>query len=150
MVSDARLNTKTWIEAYYTPANAVDDNGHSLGMQAMYDSPEYAMELEFKAPSVIDVIVVIGQSNSTPEVSGDQIVRRYKEQVPIEIYSVNKSGVTAAKAIQQVESEIRRIGEEHPEGSQRTLDRSEPVSRKLGSPILWGCKYVLNYWRGVT
>lgn len=151
MVAGARYQTNLWIETYYTPANAVDDNGYSLGMQCMYDSPEYSMEREFKAPSVVDVIVAIGQPNSEAMIDAvTQTAYGYEEHVPIKIFSVNKSGVTAEKAIWQVEAELRRIAEAHPSGSQRNFENRRPATRILGSTTLVGSEWVLNYRRDLT
>lgn len=150
MPADARYNTKVWIETYYTPANAIDDNGHALGIQVMYDSPEYSLEREFKAPSVVDVIITIGQPNSAALIDTDQTPYGYEEHVPIGIYSMNKSGVTATKAIWQVEAELRRIAEEHPEGSLRSFENRRPADKILGSTTQYGSDCVLIYTRGTT
>lgn len=149
MVSDARYNTKVWIDTYFNLSNVSKDSG-CLGVQVMYENPNYPMELEFKAPSVVDVIVTIGQPNSTAEPSGDQIIRRYHERVPIKFFAVNKTGVTGVKAIWQVEAELRRIAETYPEGSQRTFNNRRPATQILGSTTVYGSEWELDYWRGVN
>jgi hypothetical protein len=150
MVADARYNTISWINGYYTPANATDDDGNALGMQTMYEGPEYPMTLEFKEPSVIDVIVAIGQPESTPLIRADQKIYGYKEHVPIKIFAVNKTSVTAVKAIWQVETELRRIAETYPEGSKLNLENRRSADKVLGSTTLYGSEWVLNYKRGTT
>jgi hypothetical protein len=150
MVADARYNTISWINGYYTSANAVDDDDHALGMQTMYENPEYPMTLEFKEPSVIDVIVAIGQPTSTPLIGADQKIYGYEEHVPIKIFAVNKTSVTAVKAIWQVEVEIRRIAETYPEGSKRSFINRRPADKILGSTTMSGSEWDLNYKRGTT
>lgn len=148
MAADPRERTKTWIETYYTAGDAMKDDGTSqLGVQVMYESPDYPMELEFKAPSVVDVIVAIGQPNSSALIGHDRTIQAYEEHVPIKIYAVNKSGVTAVKAIWQVEAALRTVAEEHPEGSQRDFENRRPATQVLGSTTLYGSEWMLSYRR---
>ena len=46
MVSDARDRTKIYLDTYWTPANATDDNGNALGKEVMYDNPNYGVPLD--------------------------------------------------------------------------------------------------------
>jgi len=150
MVEDARYRTKVFIDTYWTPGNATDDDGAALGKQVMFDSPNYPLILEFKAPSVIDVIITVGKPRSTPQIGHDHAAYGYEEHVPIKIFAVDKTGVTGTKAVWQAEAELRRIGEEHPEGSLRSLTEIRGVDQNLGSTIIYGTEYILNYRRGVT
>ena len=150
MVEDARVRTKDWIDTYYTPANATDDDGNALGMQCMFANPDYPLSLEFKHPSVIDVIITVDKPRSTPLPGHDQAVTHYREHVPIQIMSVNKTGVTAVKAVWQAEAEIRRIGETYPSGSLRVLESVRDFTRDLGSTRVEGSEYTLNYVRDTT
>lgn len=151
MASDARDRTKIYLDTYWIPSNAVDDNGHGLGVQTMYAYPEYPFELEFKAPSVIDVILTIDQPESSPLM--DPVLRApygYSEGVPIEIITLNKTNVTATKALWQAEDEMRRILETYPTGSLRSVERISPTTQRLGSTTLWSARYIWNYRRDTT
>ena len=151
MVTDARSNTRTWIKTYYISANAVDDDGNALGMECMYENPEYPMTRELKAPSVVDGIITIKQPNSQPLMDPvTKVPYGYREKVGGGIYAVNKTGVTATKAIWQIQKEMRRIAEEHPLGSTRSFLNFSPADKVLGSTTLYGCEWELDYQRGTT
>jgi len=153
MVSDARYNTKIYFEKYYNPQNALDDNNHALGVQFMIEDPDYSMELEFKAPSVIDVIVSIGEPNSEPLEGHDAWTAGpygYLEHIPLKIWVTDKDGVTASKAKWQVENELRRIIRTYPEGSQRQMQRRSGEDKILGSTYLACTELVMVYERLAT
>jgi len=148
MATDARYRTKYFLDYYWTPENATDDNGNALGKEVMYAYPEYSLELEFKAPSVVDVIIAVDQPDSTPAMDAvTQAPYAYDERVPIEITVTDKIDVTATKVMWQAEAEVRRILETYPTGSMRRLERMTPATRRLGSTTLWTAKYVWHYRR---
>jgi len=150
MVSDARDRTKVYIDTYWTVGNAVDDDDNALGKEVMYDNPNYPLTLEFKAPSVVDVVITIGKPDSSPIRGHDRTPYGYEENVPIKIFAVDKTNVTGTKAVWQAEAELRRITETYPAGSQRSLERIGDRDRDLGSTILYCTEYVLAYKRDTT
>ena len=155
MVDDSRDRIKVYLDNYWTPANTLKDDGVSqLGTEIMYAWPDYSLILEFKAPSVVDVIVAVDQATSKANLDFDGYPFSYRESVPMKIRSVNKSGVTAALAIWQAEAEIRRILEAYPiaspTGSVRSLERTVPARLLLGQEPMWGADYILNYTRDMT
>ena len=143
MVTDARSNTTVWIKTYYTPANAVDDDGNALGMECMYDGPNYSMTREFKEPSVVDAIITVG----TPETRILNVGVEYEESVPISIHCVDKTGVTGTKAMWQVENELRTIAKDHFSGSLRSFDRISSTTENLGSLTKYSVTLILRYVR---
>jgi len=151
MASDARYRTKLYLDTYWIPQNAIDDNSDALGMQTMYAYPEYPLELEFKAPSVIDVIIAIDQEESEPLM--DPLTAApyaYDDSVPVEVLCVDKSDVTATKTIQQAAAEMKRILETYPTSSNRNVKRITPTTQRLGSLTLWAAKFVWCYRRDTT
>lgn len=150
MVEDARYRTKVYVETYWTRANATDDDDNALGVEVMFDSPDYPLTWEFKEPSVVDVVLTIGKPDSKPLIGHDKKAYGYEEHVPIKIFSVDKTGVTGTKAVWQAETELRRITETYPSGSMRTLDRIGDRDQNLGSTILYCTEYILNYRRDTT
>lgn len=150
MASDPRYRTKVMLDTYWTPSNATDDDDNSLGVQVMYAYPEYPFEMELKSPSVEDVIITVDQPTSRPMMDPvTEAPRGYEESMPVEIITTDKTGVTAIKALWQAEAEMRRILEEYPRGSLRSLERTRPATKRLGSTVLWSARYVWNYRRDI-
>ena len=146
--SDPRYRVKYLLDREWTRSNALDDNGNGLGVQTLYAYPPYPLELELKEPSVIDVLIPIDQPRSTPLMDpGTKAPCGYREQVPVELVCMDKSDVTATKAMYQAEAELRNVLEENPTGSLRCLREAAPSTRHLGSPTLWSAKYVWDYRR---
>jgi len=137
-VNDARANTKTYWDAYVDSARL-----HSHPFIVCYDSPDYPFQRVVKDKG-IDIIYAVAEPNSTPEVSGDQIVRRYVEHVPTHILSLD------TELNWMGEEELRRITRDYPEGSQRTLETRKPTNRKLGSLTMFDTQCDMTYRRGTT
>jgi len=151
MVQNARQRTKVYLDSYWTPANTLkDDSVSQLGTEIMYAWPPYGLDLELKAPSVVDVVLALEQSTSHPILDFDGAAIGYNESIPIKIRSMDKTGVTATLAIEQAENEVRRILEVYPSGSIRMLERTRPATRMLGQEWLWGADYVMTYERDTT
>ena len=55
----------------------------------------------------------------------------YEEDVPIEIYCIDKSGITGTKLMWKAERELRHVAETYPEGSRRNLIRRRDM-RAIG------------------
>jgi hypothetical protein len=75
--------------------------------------------------------------------------------VPITIGAIDKTAITADKALTQCETEFRRILETYPIGgasplSVRTLDQTRETTEILGSSTLYQIEYLLNYQRDKT
>jgi len=146
---DARYRTKIYLETWWTAANADDDAGNPLIVQCIYTSVPYPLTKELYDGSTIDVLILLGKAKSTPIVGHDHSAFGYLEQVPITIAVIDKTAVTADKAVSQCETELRRIMETKPEGSVRTLDQTRETTEILGSSTLYQIEYVMNYSRAL-
>jgi len=151
LVDDARYRTKVYLDTYWDEANCEDDLGEELTVVAMYESPPYPLILEFLSaePGDTDAILSIGKPESTAIIGHDHIAFGYNEKVPITIQAINKTNLTADKAITQCENEIRRICQTYPLGSLRMLETIRPATTKPGT-TLYGAEYVMRYTRGTT
>ena len=147
---DARYRTKVFIQTYWTAVNAGDDVGNALTVQSMYTSVPYPLTKELYDGSTIDVLILLGKAKTSPLVGHDHAALGYKEQVPITIAAIDKTNVTADKAVSQCETELRRILETYPLGSVRTLDQTRETTEILGSNTLYQIEYSLNYSRDKT
>ncbi len=150
LVDDARHRQKVYIEQYWVQSNCGDDLDVPLGVVVMYAEPNYPLNLELKDPNSTDIIITIGKPESKPIRGHDFIPYGYEETVPIGIWAMDKTNVTAVKAVWQCEAELRRILEEHPIGSLRGFDKTSEGTRALGSAILYGIEYKIKYVRDLT
>ena len=147
---DARYRTKVYIETYWTAANAEDDVGAALTIRPMYANVPYPLSLELYNGSTNDVLILLGKAKTTPLLGHDHSPIGYNEQVPITIGAIDKTAVTADKAVTQCETELRRILETYPLGSVRTLDQTRETTEILGSSTLYQIEYLMNYHRDKT
>lgn len=147
---DARYRTRVYIQNYWTAANAEDDLGNPLTVQCIYTSVPYPLTLELYDGSTVDVLILLGKAKSTPLTGHDHAAFGYNEQIPITIAAIDKTGVTADKAITQCETELRNIMETWPIGSVRTLDQTKETTEILGSSTLYQIEYLMNYQRDKT
>jgi len=148
---DARYRQKDFLETYIDRNNIVKDDGTTIaGIEFMYWEPNYPMTPEFKAPSVVHGIYAIGNPESEPKVSGDLIIRRYHEQVPIVIVTMDRTGVTGTLLQWTMAEELRRIYELYPTGSHRVPRRGRTLDMDLGTTKLYQREWITDYWRGTT
>lgn len=151
-MTDARSNTKIWLDTYLRPAQLTKDDGVTwMDWAVLFDDVNYPMSLEFRAPSApIDVMFLVCKPATTPLRTHDGTIYGYKENVPIEIYAIDKTGVTATKAVWTAEAELRYVAKNYPEGSQRDLSEGTDISKNLGSTLLPGRRFILSYERDTT
>jgi len=129
-VADARSNTKDYWEAYLSISNL---NRHSYIV--CYSGADYPLAKVFETKG-IHIAFTIDQGTAESLMG----VRR-REHVPTHV-------ITLDTELQWLgEEELRRIVDEHPEGSLRTLTRTRPLNEILGSPILYDTEFMLNYTR---
>ena len=150
MVQDARQRTKVWLETYLRNSQLTKDNGsRQASFIVAFDEPDYPIIKVFKTKGV-DLIFSIGTPNSTPIVSGDQVVRRYEEHVPFEWSCINKVGIAGTKLRWKATAEVRYVGVNYPTGSQRVVIDERPNDQDLGSTTLFSQKATMIYKRDTT
>jgi hypothetical protein len=151
MVNDARTQTKTYLDTYLTAANLTEDDDSTLVSYIVaFGRPNYPLTHIFNDKK-IDLIFSIGEAVTTALTGFDHYIYGYSEEVPIYIYCVDKLYViTATKLKWKAEAELRRIVETYPLGSIRSLVRKRSIDEKLGSYIMYGTEFLLQYTRDVT
>jgi len=137
-VEDARYRTKDYWETYISLSNL---NNHNFIV--CYADPDYPLLKVFKTKGV-HIIFAVAQPNSTPLPGHDRTPYGYEESVPTHVLTLDTQLQWLAEA------ELRRICEEHPSGSQRSLERRASHDRWLGSARLYDTEYILNYRRDLT
>jgi hypothetical protein len=148
---DPRYLTRVMIESYARDAQITKDDGSTQASWAtIFENPPYPLALEFSQVGGVDGLYVISQANTTPEVSGDQVTRRYEEKVPIHISTVDRTDCTGTALQWKMEAELRWILETQPTGSQRGLEKRISQDRSLGSMWLYDQEYTLSYKRGTS
>lgn len=152
MVSDARTQTKTYLDTYLRNAQLTKDDGSTqVTFITQFKDPDYPLSRVFKNPKNVDLIFSIGIPNSTPMM--DPLTKApygYEEHVPIITSCIDKSGITGTKLLWKAVAEMRYIAETYPEGSQRTIKSQNPAPVNLGSTIIHQQKHIMNYRRDTT
>ena len=98
----------------------------------------------------MDLTFAVDNPTTEPEVDWDGYIIGYTEKVPIIIQCPTKQGITGNRLRWQADAELRRVLENNPLGSYRSISRSEPFDQMLGSHMLYGIKVTLTYSRDVT
>ena len=154
-VDDPRKRTKAYLDPNWTPAgyllaaNLLKDNGTSqAAFITCWDGADYPLSKVFVGKGV-DLIFSIGRAVAKP-LQGSEGVYGYEEKVPIEVFTVDKIGITGENLKWQAERELRRILEAYPYGSKREIETFDQKNVDLGSLILHSVKVEMTYKRGVT
>jgi hypothetical protein len=137
-VKDARYNTKDYWETYLD-----SDNLQSHSYIVCYSDPPYPLVRVFKDKNVA-IIFAVSQPTTEEEVGHDLTPVGYEEHVPTHVLTLDTELQWLAEA------ELRRIIEEHPLGSIRTLERKSTVTHNFGSTQIFDTTFTLNYWRDLT
>jgi hypothetical protein len=150
LVDDARHRQKAYLDAYWSNSHCEDDGGQNLGRVVMYADPDYPLSMELESPSTVDLVITVAKPESKPLRGHDFTPYGYEEAVPVGIWSMDKANVTAVKAVQQGEAELRRILEDHPLGSLRGFETTREGTKTMGSAVLYGTEYKVTYLRDTT
>jgi len=141
---DARYLTKVYLDNYL--------NISGVNFACLFEKPNYPMQLEFKGASNMDLLFLIGQPNSEPNIDFDKTTCGYEEKVPITISCVNKfTDIQTTQLLQIGEDALRKVLQDHPEGaSLRTLGVMRDRTEHLGSTILYSRECIMNYSREIS
>ena len=144
---DARQRTRTYLATYIVDANLThDDDLTQAAWISAFGLPDYPLSRVFKDKAV-DVIFSVGTASAKSMRDFRQYPYAYEEIVPIEIFAVDKTGITGTKLRWKAEAELRRISEAYPLASVRWISRVSDNEKKLGSQTLYSVKYELGYIR---
>jgi len=144
-LEDARYRTKVYLQTHISNSYLTkDDDNTQVSFTVMFANPNYLIELEFYAASnPVDLIFCIG----TPDSVALPVGVGYIENMPITIWTIDKTGITGTKLRWKAERELRRICEDYPHGSLRTWDRLSDNEQHLGGTVLYSVNYIMRYKR---
>lgn len=144
---DARKRTKLYLDAYLAASKISKDDDSAASFAVIYAYPPYPLEQEFKAASnPVDVLFLVGCPTAGPLIADTRV----EESVPIEIWCIDKTGITGTKLKWKCEKELRRVLKSYHWGSFRSLDRVEDNDQRLGSTTFYSTRLVFNYRRTAT
>jgi len=144
---DARQRTKVYLETYILDANITKDNDLTQATwKVFFGFPDYPLSRIFKDKAV-DLVFCVDTATSKSMRDFRQYPYAYDEVVPIEIFAVDKTGITGTKLRWKAEAELRRITEAYPLANIRWVTRVGDNEKKLGSQTLYSVKYELGYIR---
>ena len=144
---DARQRTKVYLETYILDANITKDNDLTQATwKVFFGFPDYPLSRIFKDKAV-DLVFCVDTATSKSMRDFRQYPYAYDEVVPIEIFAVDKTGITGTKLRWKAEAELRRITEAYPLASIRWIVRGQENQKNLGSQTLYSVKYELGYIR---
>jgi len=154
MVDDARVRTLAYMTSYFTTANVTeDDDATEAAGHRMYANPNYPMKLEFYGTKNNDYTMALGDPTSTPYHGHNKKPYKYNESVPISLYAVDKTGLTARKVLHKADQELKRILENTPiaaGASLRALTRTKPSDNYAGGFFLHRWDSILSYTRAAA
>jgi hypothetical protein len=148
--TDPRYRHKSWLDIYLTATNLKEDNGSTNATYiTCFDEAPYPLSQVFLTKEV-DLIFSIGKKAAQALEDYLHYPYAFIETVPITLYAVNKSGLTATNLLEQAEQEIRHIATHYPVvagASIRSIDASEYKQENLGGAKLWTCTVTIKYKR---
>jgi hypothetical protein len=148
--TDVRYRTKYWMGTLpVTPITLYKDDGATQASYILsFANADYPIIKVFVNKGR-DLIFSIDTGESEGLIQADRSAYGYDESVPIELFAINKVGITATNLIEQGYQELRRIAETYPTGSVRRTGRMTETTKSLGATsfYMFSQKYMLEYTR---
>lgn len=148
MVDDSRYRQKVYLDTYLSAAAITkDDAATSASYITAFSDPQYPLKNVLFSPKNVDAIFSIEPFDTEPLIGWDKKAYAYHEQVPITIYTADKTGITALKLENKCAQELRRIFETYPTGSVRYVKRIKHGVKDMGGWNLYHATYLADYTR---
>jgi hypothetical protein len=141
--TDPRNRIKTWLDAYLIAGNIAGDYATMFALpQGEADPITRAFLTED-----LDCLFTIDKVSASADRDSDKVTYAFTESVPITVYAVNKTAITATNLVEQAEQEIRRIVTAHPLGSVKSIERIDHKPVVLGNVPLYSSTITIRYRR---
>jgi hypothetical protein len=145
--TDSRYRHKTYLDTYLdSGALLFDDGASGASYLVSFDGADYPIT-KLLLDSGVDLLFSVAKSTMTPEEDAFFYIYKYRESVPITVYAINKSGLTATNLLDQAEEEIRRIVTTYPIGSIRKISRGETHKVEQDGLRLYSATITIEYTR---
>ena len=154
-VDDPQHRQKVYLDTYlahpyhFDAYLTKDDGATPASYHVMYAEPDYPLKRVFSDKS-IDLVFAVKPPESVALTGYALSAYGYKEKVPVDVYCVDKTGITAKNLLWKAQRTLRLMQETYPIGSVRNFEVMKPNSVNLGSTTLYSTSCVMNYTRGVT
>jgi len=150
-LADPRERIKTFLATYLVVANITNDAGAAATVHIRFgDNKIYLLKLEFYGTKNNDVVFTIEPPESEAIFDHDGQIIGYNEKVPVYIYAINKTGITADKILWKAEQQLRYALEQNWLGSFFGFNSSKQVLQDAFDPRLYCIKTVVTYERDVS
>jgi hypothetical protein len=144
--TDVRYRQRLFLSDHLSSADITKDDASQATYITAFSNADYPITKVFVTKGV-DLIFSVDSGESEGLVGHDKSAYAYHESVPIDLFAINKTGITATNLIEKGYQELRRILESYPTGSVRRMGRMTETTRSLGSPLLFSQKCMVEYTR---
>jgi hypothetical protein len=142
LTTDSRSRHKVYLDGYLSLPG--------IDYITCFDGADYPIKYLFNDDLGVDtdLVISIGKEPATALTDYNHSTYAFVESVPINIYAVNKTGLTATNLVEQAEQEIRHIITDHPLGSIRSIQTIKHTPIDLGNcNYLWNTTITIKYTR---
>ena len=151
--TDSRYRHKLYFETYVNNNNVeLDDGITNASIVYMFAGADYPLLLELlPGGNDVDVAVTIHDPVETARTTHNHYPYGFDGTIEIELWSMNKAGLTAVNLLNQMEEEIKHVITDHATGilgqTIRGIERVEDGGERVGDYTLYSRKIVLKYTR---
>jgi len=145
--TDPRYRHKIWLDDNLDPNNMeLDDGLTNASVITCFSDADYPLTQVFLTKAV-DGVFSIDRRAAKQLSTYNHYPYAFEETVPITCYAIDKTGLTATNLIEQMEQEIRHVCTDHPLGSIRSIESTDPTFTDIGGVKLWHTTVVIQYKR---
>jgi len=158
LVTDSRYRTKTYLQTYLLGAALphLDDGVTNASTVFMFAGADYPLLLELlPGGNDVDVVVTIDKATSTPRWTYLTYPYGFDETLKLELWAINKEGLTAMRLIDEMEEAIKKVVTDYPRysvlGNIRALPKIDNPPKSLAEGLdkytLYNSTITLKYTR---
>jgi len=145
--TDPRYRHKYWLDSYLTADNMeLDDGSTNASVITCFSGADYPLTQVFLTKAV-DGVFSIDKRSAQQLTTYNHYPYAFLETVPITCYAIDKAGLTATNLLEQMEQEIRHVCTDHPLGSIRSIESTDPTFTDIGGVKLWHTTITIRYKR---
>ncbi|MFA5365194.1 MAG: hypothetical protein WC325_08455 [Candidatus Bathyarchaeia archaeon] len=144
---DPRYRIKVWLDTYLLAANLTKNDGATeCSFITCFSGADYPLTTVFDTKTV-DLVYTVNDPESTPFYNGDKSIYGYEEKVPVEITTIDKSGISGKNLRWKAECELRRLCETYAFSSLRVMEKRRENTVRAGALIFYSVIFDVTYRR---